>query len=145
MEAAQRFMKALAPLVQPDKPEDAALALSAMVPMLKDIPDRAWASRGCLEAVIAADRRTIVPGLQIIRTAILQWLRDNPDRAPQLEDGTKAGWSEGDHHWLAYWRRRQAKGFEVDPPFHRTTRQHTLSLLHTHAPRVEAYVLNGLG
>ena len=74
------FMGNLAMLVSPAKPEETAQSLKAMCRMLGDIPERAWRSRSALDAVATSERRSTVPTYGDIRRALVQWVRDNPDK-----------------------------------------------------------------
>jgi hypothetical protein len=121
----QRFMAALAKLVQPDNAEEAGRALLAMIPMLADMPERAFASRTCLNAVATAKRRTIVPSYADIRNAIGAWEREQP-RAPAI--GEAAGLDENARMWLAYFRRREDEYFHTQNG-RPSSREHCLSLV----------------
>lgn len=106
----ERFMAALAKLVQPDNAEEAGRALANMLPMLTDMPEHAFASRTCLNAVATAKRRTIVPSYADIRNAVGAWQREQPG-APAI--GEAAGLDENARTWLAYFRRRENEYFHT--------------------------------
>ena len=143
--AAGLFMRALASVVNPAFPGETEQSFLTMLGLLENIPDRAWRSRKCLEAVATSPRQGRVPTLVEIQTAISQWLRDNPDSPSAIQDQRKAGWTKADHAWLSYWHRRLAGGFGEDPPFSATTRDNALSLLRQQSMTAFKYVQNGQG
>jgi len=123
----EKFMSALAKLVQPDNPEEAATALVAFLPMLTDMPLRAFASRECLNRVATSKRRTIIPSYADIRAAIIGWEREQP--RPMAIGGEAAGLDDAGRMWLAYFRKREDEHFrngDGKPP---SSRAHVLSLV----------------
>jgi len=129
----ERFILALAKLVQPD---DAGGAYEAMQPMLRllNFPDRVWKARSALDAVATRKRRTIVPAYADIQAALTAWVRENPDPATMITDERMRGWEDSDHAWLRYWLAREREAFRPGG------KGHVLSLLRVQAPRVWEYV-----
>ena len=105
--AAQRFMAALAKLVAPERSAEAETALAPMLALLADVPDRAWSSRSCLEAV-ATVRARGVPNYSEIRKAITAWT--DAHATPRTDSvGERAGLTGTDALWCDYyWRRKPA-------------------------------------
>jgi len=69
---ALKFVATLAKLVAPDNPAPAGEALTAMLPMMRDIPTEAWTSRDFLDRCATA-RKWGVPGYAEIREAWRGW------------------------------------------------------------------------
>ena len=130
----EQFFRALAKLVQPDDPEAAYQAFQPMMSMLTHTPDRVWQSRMCLEAIATAKRRTIIPGYGDILAAIGQWCRDNPEATLAIGDERKAGWTQRDHSWLAYYEKRERENFMP------RGKRNLLSLLREQCPAVVRYL-----
>lgn len=120
----------LAMLVQPDRPAEATKALQTVVAMLDaDMPARCFTSKSALDAVASCKRRTIVPALADIRTALLQWLRDQ-DRAKVEGD-----WRNEDEHWMNYYRKRHMEGFSPVGDRQNGIEANLLDLIREQSPR----------
>lgn len=124
----KRFMGGLAMVVQPDNPEKATEALIGMLPMMDRIPDRAFASREYLEAVVQTKRKTVIPALGEFLLAYGHWLKDHPDTA-QLEVGVPEHLTGMDLAWWKYFRLRESEGFGAVQGRPASSREHVLSLV----------------
>jgi hypothetical protein len=122
-----RWVARLALLVQPDHHERAVEALTGIVSMIQ-APDRVWQSRGCLDVVATSKRKTIIPGLADIQSAIAAWLRDNPEPAKAITDERMAGWTDIDRAWLTFYEKRKGEGFAP------RGRANLISLIRSQAP-----------
>lgn len=130
-----RWIAKLAQLVQPDYQEKAAEAITGIVEML-DVPDRVWHSRQCLEAIAAAKRRTTIPSFADLQSAIGQWCKDNPEPILGIGDERKAGWTQRDHSWLAYYDKSERGKFLP------RGKNNLISLLREQCPAVVCYLGN---
>lgn len=89
-----KWCAALGRLCNPDHPDESTAALVAMLPMLADIPDAAFASKSALDAVACAPRYTRTPTYADIRGALREWIKETaPIRtalpAPRIPDRTE--------------------------------------------------------
>lgn len=105
----KKWLAALAKLVSPAFPTDAADALAAFLPFLDDIPPEAFTRRS-LEAVVAAKRRQSVPSLDELRVPLLDWWRANQQHVNRLL-GPSPSLTQMDYSWIKYWQTRKREGF----------------------------------
>jgi hypothetical protein len=123
-----KFMGALAKMVQPDDPTEAAKALDALLPLLDKIPERAFASRTFLEDVATRKRRTIVPAFADVVFCYNQWVRDHPDHEA-IEQEAPEHLADMDLAWWKYFRLRESESFGSVGGRPASSREHVLSLV----------------
>ena len=109
---AHKFMSALSRLVAPERAPEALEMLEPMLKLLRDVPDRAWSSRSCLEAV-ATVRARGVPSFAEVRKAISQWIAEHA--TPRTDgEAERAGLSGADALWFRFYQRRRAEAAAAD-------------------------------
>lgn len=138
-ETRRRFLAGLAKLVQPDNAEEAATALIAMLPMLTDIPEDAFASRECLNRVSTAKRRTVIPAFGDIVAAMNSWVREQPGR-PLLADPRATSLSDMDQMWVQFFERREAERFGPVGNRRATTRESCLAFVRSQSLQAWSYL-----
>lgn len=134
-EARRLFCASLAKLVQPDRAAEAASALTAMLPMLAEIPEEAFRSKAALDTVARFKRRTVIPSYADIRAAFGEWWHDQQQNQRRLASPGSEDLDENDQSWLRYFRAREAEYFTARNPGAPYGREHVLSLVKQQSPK----------
>ena len=106
--APEKFMRALARMVAPEKPEEAEVSLMEMVKVLRDVPEAAWSSRSCLEAAATARERG-VPTFAQIHKVLRAWKPPAGSQPTEPTPAERAGLHGEDALWLNFWHKRKAE------------------------------------